>query len=174
VVEFQPAPQRLRQGLRRGIGNALVRLEQLENAFAPGHGALQNREFLGNILDRRIEHAYQVYEGYQGSERQEAFVVQACAVPQDDGGGRGREEFDERPERCHDVHLAQVGLHELGVAAVEARRDEALAAEQLYDGDSGYMLRYEGIHLGQPGALPAESVARHPPRDARGGKHRRK
>jgi hypothetical protein len=110
LVELDPVAEALQAPRRRRLNQAVLGVEQAEQALGRGHRGLHHVVLLGQVADRLEEFVGRPDEREQGAEAQRAAQVLAAAVPQDQRDRGGIDQLDRRVIDRKVEHRAQVGL----------------------------------------------------------------
>ncbi len=153
VAELDGPLGRGGQGARtRRVGHRRLHVDQLEDALGAGHGALQDVELLGQVLNRTIEPAHVLEKRGDDAHGQRALQHVQSAVPEDERHGDGGHQLDDRPEQRVVSDRSQVGLQVFGVDLLELAELGALAAEELDHAHAGDPLLQKRVDPGEPHA----------------------
>src|SRR5580765_1817379 len=144
--------QRRRENLNRCI-------QQLENALAGRHGALQDVVFVAQVLDGTEEALRVLHKSHEHADGYSAAKHAESAEPDHHGNGHARKDFHHRViERVgHDGVFESV--HVLGVDLVKAAVGALFAVEKLQHHHAGDVLLQVRVDAGNGGADAAVGVA---------------
>ncbi len=168
-MRFDPSPGAWIRGiddLRRGI-------EQLEDAFACGHGCLQDVVLVAEVLNGAPEALGIHVECCQHADGDGAGEDAETAAPDDERNGDGRQDFDCGVIECVGEDRVLEGDHVQAVDCFEVLVSALFAIEELDNGHAADVFLREAVDAGDGGADAAVALANTVAEEARNDEDQR-